>query len=175
MPRAVVVAEAVDGLREDLDAPRGRRQRMGLGIAAELGEEHAPVVGDRQLDVAGPPEGVEVRQLDALARDLLAEQVIEVAQPVHLAAALGERRAEPETRGESGEDVVVVARLADRRQRLVHGENLGVVAGAADVVALQRRFARVPLLGRSRVFSPNSPIQAIRSLGFSRRSWSEFR
>ena len=41
--------------------------------------------------------------------------------------------------GDLGEDPVVVARLADRLARLLHGDQVGLAPAVADVVALERR------------------------------------
>ena len=73
-------------------------------------------LGGRQLHLAGGPELVEVGDLDADGASR-SRQVVEVAQPGGLVAALGERLADAEAVGQVGEDVVVVARLADRLPR----------------------------------------------------------
>jgi hypothetical protein len=52
-----------------------------------------------------------------------------VAQPGALVALLGEAVAEAAGIGEVGQDVVVVARLADRLDRLMHGADEAVARG----------------------------------------------
>jgi hypothetical protein len=44
MPRAVLVAESVDGRREDLDLPARGAERRSLGVGAELLEQHEVLV-----------------------------------------------------------------------------------------------------------------------------------
>src|SRR5262249_4275362 len=84
------------------------------------------------------PEGLEVRPLDAMARGLLTRDLVEMAKPLHLSAAFGEIVAEAEPFCEICKNIEVVARLADRLDRLMHGEHVAV-GGGRDVVALECR------------------------------------
>ena len=77
MRRAIVIAEAGDRFGRDLD-PAGRRlERMALGIAAKLLEQHEVVRRRRQLDVAFGPELLKAGQLDAFVRRAGANPVID--------------------------------------------------------------------------------------------------
>src|SRR3546814_12050508 len=84
MAGAVVVAEAVDGLGEDLDLPRRGRQRVGLGVRAEVLQQDGRPRRVRQLESLLLPEGLEVRQLEAGLGGALARLVPEMPDPVHL-------------------------------------------------------------------------------------------
>ncbi len=108
-------------------------------------------------DVAGLPEGLEIRPLDAVARGLLPDDLVEMAQPLHLAAAFGEVVAEAEPPGEIGEDVEIVARLADRLDRLMHREHVAV-GRRGDVVALERRGRRQHDVGVARGRRPEDLV-----------------
>ena len=60
-----------------------------------------------------------------------------MGEPLHRVAALGIDVAGAEAAGDLREDPVVVARLADRLARLLHGDQEGLAPGIADVVALE--------------------------------------
>ena len=77
-----------------------------------------------------------------------------MAQPLRLAASFGEGQGRAEPRREAGEDRVIVARLANRRDRLPHRDDLAVPGGAADVVALERGRRREDDVGVFRLRRP---------------------
>ena len=81
---------------------------------------------------------------------LLAPAVVEVAQPPHLVAAFGKGGLAAEPSRQLGEDREIAARLADRRDRLLHRDDEPVAPRAADVVALQRRGRRQHDVGVAR-------------------------
>ena len=139
---AVVIAEGSNPGREDLDPPRWRFQRIALRIRPEFAQQHRLRGGCRKLEPALLPEAVEIRPLDGLIERLLARQVVEVAQPFHLAPTLGEGLVDPEVPGERGEDVVIVARLGEGIHDPPRGDQEGVAGGTADIVALERRRCR---------------------------------
>ena len=58
-------------------------------------------------------------------------------EPISCRAALGEFFAEAEALGETGEDVVIVARLAIGCHRPMHRDQQRIAGGGADILALQ--------------------------------------
>src|SRR4029453_6340878 len=94
--------------------------------------------GPGQLQEAGRPELVERRRRAAIVGDARAPTLVEVAQPRHLVAPLGEALAGAEGGGEIGEDREVVSRLAPGLDSLAHRDEARIVGRAADVVALER-------------------------------------
>src|SRR5262249_60588887 len=80
-------------------------------------------------DVARFPEGLEVRPLDAMAGSRLAHDLVEMAKPLHFGAAFGEVVAEAKPFCQIRKDIEVVARLANRLDRLMHGEHVAVGGG----------------------------------------------
>ena len=138
---AVGVVEAGDCLREELDLAAGRLERGRVGIGAEIGEEHTALVG-RQLQVALGPETVEVGELMAVERRLLAPRLVQMPQPAVRVAPLVKLVSDAEPVGQRGEGREVVAGLRRWRSTCaLHGGEVGVVVRAADVVALQRQRA----------------------------------
>src|SRR5215204_4083160 len=88
MAGAIVIAKGGDALRIDLDAAGRRLERVHLRIGAKVGEEI--VSGGRRIgNVARFPKGFEIGTLEAVPRGLLARNLVEVAQPFHLAALFG--------------------------------------------------------------------------------------
>ena len=77
------------------------------------------------------------RRCSAHARAML----IEVLNPRRLVASLGKLRLEP-SRRRGRKDIEIVARLANRLDRLLHGDDKGIPPRAADIVALERRRRR---------------------------------
>src|SRR3569833_3978577 len=90
VPGAVVIAEARDGFREDLDAAARRCQPVRVGIATEGAQETAIVVGGGQRQLAARPEFVEGRRVPASGVQCLACRLIEMSQPLLDVAAFGE-------------------------------------------------------------------------------------
>src|SRR4051794_11246878 len=113
MAGAIVVAERGDAVRIDLDAAGRSPERVAIRIGAKVGEEVE--FGRRRIShVADLPESFEIGTLDAVTRCLLARNLIEVAEPFHLAALFGEGLAKSEALGHRSEDVEIVARLPYR-------------------------------------------------------------
>ena len=150
---AVVVAERGDLLGEDLDLARGSLQGIGGGVGPELRQHHRLALLAARLRDAGFPESLEGREGDAGLRRLLARFLVQVGEPLHCIATLGVDVVGAEAAGDLGEDPVVVTGLADRRARLLHGDQVRLLARVADVVALQPGGGRqydVGHLGRRR-------------------------
>ena len=57
--RAIRIIETGDGLGNNLDAPRGRLERMALGVASEILEQDLVALWRRQLDEPFRPELLE--------------------------------------------------------------------------------------------------------------------
>ena len=140
--RHFLIAEARDGLGIDLDLAGGRVERVRIRVRAELGELGVGRCRRGNLDEALVPEGGKVRHLDPLRAAGAAPEAIEVREPGHLVALFGEGGAVAQRIGDVGQHVGIVARLAHRRDRLVHRPHEAVARGAGDVVALQRRGGR---------------------------------
>ena len=84
-----------------------------------------------------------------MPRGLLTRNLVEMAEPFHLAAIFREGVAEPQPLRQIGEDVEIVARLVHRRDGLMHREHVAV-GGRGDVVALQCRRRRQHDVGVAR-------------------------
>src|SRR6267142_59132 len=125
MAGAVIVTERGNLLGEDLNSSRRRAQRLALRGGA-IGGEEIVMMRHRIGDVARFPESLEIRPLDAVARGLLAHDLIEMAKPLHFGAAFGEVVAEAKPPCKIREDIEVVARRAERLDRLMHGEHVAV-------------------------------------------------
>ena len=67
-----------------------------------------------------------------------------MADPLHFRAALAEGRGDPEPFGEPAEDIVVVARLGERLQRLRHRRHVRIKGVEADVVPFEVSFEKGP-------------------------------
>ena len=100
----------------------------------------------QNLSKSGSASGVGAGALPGL--------LVEMAEPRHLVAALGVGVGDAEPLRQRAEDVVVVARLADRLDRLLHRDDEAVAPRAADVVALQRRGRRQHDVGVARGRGP---------------------
>ena len=138
MAGAIGIAEAGDLLREDLDLPARRRQRMLDGILVE-GAQQAAVVRHRgQGELAELPERIEIRRRQAAVGERLPRRAVEVPEPLSRAAALGEGLRATQPLRERREDRVIVARLAVGLGDLVHGDHERVGRSGADILALQR-------------------------------------
>ncbi len=139
---AIVVAETGDLLGVKLDAPRRRPQLVLLGIGAEVGVQHVffRALGDFQVTVR--PELVEIRNGRLVGADAVAPAIVDMAQPGHLVAALGVLAFAAELARQRAEDRIVVSRLADRLNRLLHCDNEPVARRSAKIVALERRRRR---------------------------------
>src|SRR6266567_491872 len=95
--RAVWVTVAVDGFREDFDFPGRRGERVTFRVGAEISKRHLRFAGHRQFEAVACPELVKTRYCPSPLSQCAPPLVIQVAQPVHRGAALGEvlARAEP--------------------------------------------------------------------------------
>src|SRR4051812_44799374 len=101
MAGAIVVAKGGDALRIDLDAAGRSPERVFVRSGAKVGEE--VVLGRRRIgNVADLPEGFEIGALDAVTRRLLARNLIQVAQPLQLAALFGKGLAKSQPLGQRG-------------------------------------------------------------------------
>ena len=134
----------------ELDPARRRRQFVLLRVGAEIAEHDVFVGAQRHLDKSVRPEAVEIRQRRLVGARLVAPAIVEVAQPFHLVAALRVGRLAANAARELGKDRVVAARLADRLDRLLHGEDVAVAMRSADVVALERGRRRQHDVGMAR-------------------------
>jgi hypothetical protein len=90
MARAVRVPEAVDGRREDFDLPGWRGERVALRVGTEISERHLRLAGHRQFETIACPEFVKTRYRPPRLSQFAPPLFIQVAQPVHRGAALGE-------------------------------------------------------------------------------------
>src|SRR5262245_44274470 len=113
MPWAIVVAEARDRLGIELDPPGRRLERVRPRVGPIRLEKHRWLIGNLQFEVAGLPKNVERREVEVALRRLLPRHVVQMPQPLHLAAPLGELRLEPQALGEGAVDLVLRPRLAD--------------------------------------------------------------
>ena len=73
-----------------------------------------------------------------------------MAQPAHLVAALGIVGLAAEPARQLAENRVIVARLADRLDRLLHRDDETVARRAAEIVALERGRRRQHDVGMAR-------------------------
>ena len=81
MAGAVVVAERLDGLGEDLDLPTRSRERIFLGILTEVTEEHEVVFGSHPV-VPFCPEVLERRCVAAVCIDERPPLTVEMLDPL---------------------------------------------------------------------------------------------
>lgn len=110
---------------------------MGLRVSPEICQQRLHHLGLGQQRHALAPEAVEIRDVEIGRGDALASQPVELAQPALLVAPLGEGLFDAESRGEPGEDGIVVAGFAGRLDRPVRSRQHQVAIGADDVVALE--------------------------------------
>ena len=118
----VVVPEPGHGLAKQLKAPRWCREWRRVGVSTKIAEHHvlvSPGVG--KINEASGPRRLIIGEFDACGCRTLTVRFPEPAQPVLLRAAFGERVAGPHPLGQGRKDVVVVAALPHRFNRLVHG------------------------------------------------------
>ena len=80
--RAIVVIEARDGFRIDLDSAAWRRQLVVEGIVAEGAQEAAVIGGGRQREFAALPELVEARRIPAGIGKRLPRRLVKMSQPL---------------------------------------------------------------------------------------------
>src|SRR3990170_5002891 len=142
MGRAVLVGEALDSLRKDFDAPRGRLERTSFGIGAKVGEQDEILARPRHLGVAFLPETLEARQVNAGPFIGCARALVEHAHPLHLVTSFAEGLLAAGPAGEFAKDVEIAAARGDRLYGLVHGDDESVARGSAHVVAFEGRRGR---------------------------------
>src|SRR6185437_16998562 len=118
------MAELGDALRADLDLPRRGFQRMLLRIGTKLFEQHERARRERQLHEPFRPELLESRQPETFALGAGAHALVDELTPAHLVAAFAESGLVAEPIGERAENTEIVARFSDRRNRLMHGEQI---------------------------------------------------
>ncbi|MNV27189.1 hypothetical protein D3C71_1183290 [compost metagenome] len=140
--RAIGVAKASHHLRMEFDLARGRTQGMRRRIPPEGFEQHILRIGWRQLGMAALPEFVERRQRHAPLGAAAAHAFVYVAAPAHLVAPGGERLMKARAPRQLGKDIEVVAGLALRGHRPMHGEYIGIARRTAHVAAFERRRGR---------------------------------
>src|SRR5713101_483684 len=112
-----------------------------LQVGAVGSKQHRRIVWDRELDIAGFPEGLEARHVDVALCSLLTGEVVQMPQPLHLRPALGELCLEPETTGERAVDGVVCLCLTHGGDRLLHSKVKAVTPRRPDIIAFERRGA----------------------------------
>src|SRR5690242_11757926 len=101
MPGAVVVAERVDLLGEDLDPARWRRQGKALRIRAERFEAAGKRSGQRgQFNAGAAPELLEARQ-GGIVTEPVPRLLVKVSDPFELGARLRELLLVAEPGGQS--------------------------------------------------------------------------
>src|SRR5581483_3655716 len=110
MRRAVVIAEARDLLRVELDLPRRRLQPVLVRIGAEVAEQHVFLGSGRNLQVAALPERIEIGDGRGVGASAPAHLLVEMTEPRLLAAPLRVSFGNAEPLRKRGEDVEVVAR-----------------------------------------------------------------
>jgi hypothetical protein len=123
-------------------------------IGAEVAEDDVFFAGRRNFQIAGLPEGVEVRQRRGVGAGAVAAVLVKMTEPGILVAALCVGLGDAEALRQSAEDVEVIARLADRRDSLRHRHDEFVAPRATDVVALKRSGRRQHDVGMPRGRSP---------------------
>src|SRR5713101_2417389 len=114
MAGTVGIAKAVDGLREEFDAPTGRCQRRVVRVGTERREEYLVIVAPILFEIAFSPKVLKRGHFNPVLARSGAPGVVHMTQPVHLVAPLGEAVPKAEFGGEGCEDFVVTARLRER-------------------------------------------------------------
>src|SRR5579875_1317021 len=132
MRRAIVVAEGGDALAIKRDPARRGGERVPLGIGAEVGKQHVFFALSRDLEPALCPERFEIG--NKIAARALAEAVVEMAQPFPLIASLAKGGLAAEPPRQPAQNVVVVARLRERSDRLMHRDDVAVARRETDIV-----------------------------------------
>ena len=142
MTGAIIVLEAFDRGRRQLDPPRRGVERLAVRIGQEVGIRDEIRLGQRDLDMALGPEPVEVGHDDAHVVALAAPPSIHVTQPGGGVALF--RVAVPDTQGigDVGQNGEVIARLSLGRHHLLHCHHVAVSRAGGDVVTLQGRGRR---------------------------------
>ena len=154
MPWTIVVPKRRNGVGEQLDTPRWRSERMAVWIGPVGGKQNRRLLWYGQLDMTGFPKDVEIGQVDMMPGGLLTGAVIEMPQPLHLRAALGELRLEPKSIGEGAVDVVLRLRLTYRFDGFLHDEVEAIARCPADIIAFQRRGTGQHDIGPPRRWRP---------------------
>ena len=140
--RAIVVIEACDGFRIDLDLAAWCRQLVVEGIVAEGAQKAAVIGGRRQREFAPPPELFEVRRIPAGIGKRPPRRLVKMGQPLPAIASLREGLLDAQSPRQRGKDIEIVARFADRIHGPSHRDQPWIGAGGADIVALQRHRRR---------------------------------
>ena len=118
--------------------PLGVRSGEAPGVAPEGGQQHLAGIGHRDLQRPAVPEFLEGRHLVAGRLHVRAPLPVQVAQPLARGPALGEGFPCPQPFRQGREGGEVIARLPVRLGQPRHGEQGGVSAAGAEVVALDR-------------------------------------
>ena len=158
MAGAVGVAEAGDRLREDLDLAARRRQRLAVRVVAERAQPAAVVGLLRQLNSPRCQNSSKLGAVRPLRPSAGARRLVEMASHWRAVRPSVKASRSPEPLGELGEDVVVVARLAERLGEPVHRDHQRVVGRTADVLALQRHRAGQHDVGMARGGGPGDLV-----------------
>ena len=141
-PGPIVVAEARDGRRGDLDAAARRRQRVGVRVRPKSSKDTAVIGRGRKRELATPPELGEIRRVPSLRGERRAGRRIEMLEPLARRPPFRERLARPEMAGKIGEDREIVARLSGRLREAAHHDEKRVGRGRSDILALERHRGR---------------------------------
>src|SRR6185295_2064123 len=80
MRRAIVVAESCDLFRIQLDLARGRPQPVLVRVGAEVAEDDVFLAGGGNFQIAGLPEGVEVRQRRGIGAGAVTAILVEMTE-----------------------------------------------------------------------------------------------
>src|SRR6516165_6401029 len=119
---AIRIAERGDGLRIDLDPAAWRRQSVLVGIVAESAQGAAVVRLGGQRELAALPELFEIRRVPAGLRKRPSRRLVEISEPLPAVAPFREGLLDAELARKIGENVEIVARLADGVCDLPHGD-----------------------------------------------------
>src|SRR5208337_2697109 len=139
MSGTIGVVIARDLFRKYFDSSRWSRQRIAFGIHPELFEENVRRRRVWNFEVSAPPELVEAGPLRHVWIRALARRLVNVTQPLNSSASFRERVASSEPLRQIAKDCKVVARLADRSDRLLHRDDESIPRTRTDIVALERR------------------------------------
>src|SRR6476659_8864681 len=99
---------------------------MRLRIAPEIFHQDEVARRQRQFDVTGIPEVVEVRERYSEWTVNGRASLVNTADPRGFEASFGERFFLSETLGQLGKDIEIVARSMERSNRLVHCKDIAV-------------------------------------------------
>ena len=151
MRRTILIAELRDLVGGDLDFSRRRLERMLVGIGAEILEQDKvalPAAAVRQSPrprIAGSPAGRRPCAPRRCGSDHRSNWHHAISSRPSVKARLV-----TEAAGKLAKNIEIVARLADRRDGLMHGEQKIIARRAADIVALERRGRRQHDIGTAR-------------------------